>query len=273
MLVEEKQTIFFDTEYLRADLKGRSIRGGAATISAQGVKFLLHTGSIVILARLLTPGDFGLIAMVATVTNFVRMFKDMGLSTATVQRAEINHAQISTLFWVNTAIGVTLAVLTAALAPAIAWFYGEPRLTVVTIVLAGTFIFSGLTIQHQALLRRHMCFVKLGVIEVAGLLVGVATAIVAAWRGAGYWSLIFMQLSVTGTIAVGVWAASGWRPGWPRRRAGSRSMLAFGRNITGFHIINYFARNNKLMYSPVFLNCSINYMNKTHIYIVHCFFE
>jgi PST family polysaccharide transporter len=106
---EQAANHLFDTEYLKADLKGRSIRGGAATISAQGAKFLLHTGSIVILACLLTPQDFGLIAMVTAVTNFVMMFKDMGLSMATVQRAEINHAQISTLFWVNTAIGVALA--------------------------------------------------------------------------------------------------------------------------------------------------------------------
>jgi len=115
---------------------------------------------------------------------------------ATVQRDEINHAQISTLFWINTAIGFALALLTIALAPAIAWFYGEPRLTGITVALAGAFIFSGLTIQHQALLRRHMRFVRLGVIEVVGLLVGVATAIVAAWRGAGYWSLLFMQLAM-----------------------------------------------------------------------------
>lgn len=243
-MAESLQNSFFDTEYLKTDLKGRSIRGGAATISAQGVKFLLHIGSTVVLARLLAPQDFGLIAMVAVVTNFVRIFKDIGLSTATIQRAEINHAQISTLFWINTTIGFALAVLTVALAPAIAWFYGEPRLTVVTIALAGAFIFGGLTIQHQALLRRHMRFVRLGVIEVVGLLVGVATAIVAAWRGAGYWSLVLMQLAMAGTIAIGVWAASGWRPGWPCRRSGVSSMLVFGRNIVGFRMINYFARNS-----------------------------
>jgi len=241
---EETKSIFFDTEYLKADLKGRSVRGGTVTMVAQGAKFFLHTGSIVILARLLTPQDFGLIAMVTAITNFVMVFKDMGLSMATIQRAEINHAQISTLFWINTAIGFALALLTIALAPAIAWFFGEPRLTKVTVTLAGAFIFGGLTIQHQALLKRHMRFVRLGVIEVVGLLVGVATAIVAAWCGAGYWSLVFMQLAMAGTIAVGVWAASGWHPGWPRRRAGTMSMLTFGRDITGFSIINYFARNS-----------------------------
>jgi len=241
---EETTSSFFDIEYLKADLKGRSVRGGVVTMVAQGAIFFLRMGSTIVLARLLTPQDFGLIAMVTVITGFVAMFKDMGLSMATIQKNKINHGQISTLFWINTAFGFALALLTIALAPAIAWFYDEPRLTRITVALAAAFILGGLTVQHQALLRRHMRFVRLGVIEVVGLLVGVATAIVAVWRGAGYWSLVFMQLAMAGTIAVGVWAASGWRPGWHCRASGVRSMLAFGRDITGFNIINYFARNS-----------------------------
>jgi O-antigen/teichoic acid export membrane protein len=234
---------FFDTEYLKADLKGRAIRGGAATAFAQGARFILRTGSTVVLARLLTPKDFGLVAMVMAVINFAIMFKDMGLSMATVQKDKINHVQISMLFWINTAIGAILALLTILLAPAIASFYAEPRLKAVAVAMAAVFVFGGLTIQHQALLRRNMRFVILAVIEVAGLLVGVTAAIVAAWRGAGYWSLVFMHVAMAATIAVGVWVASGWRPGWPRRASGARSMLTFGRDIISFRMVNYFARN------------------------------
>ncbi len=158
MAEEFFQNNFFDTEYLKADLKGRSVRGGAVTMAAQGIKFFLQIGSTVVLARLLTPEDFGLIAMVTAVTGFVMMFKDMGLSMATVQRAEIDHAQISTLFWINVVLSLAFMLLTATLAPAIAWFYSEPRLTWITLALAGAFIFSGFTVQHQALLRRQMNF-------------------------------------------------------------------------------------------------------------------
>lgn len=241
---EQTANYLFDTERLKTDLKGRSVRGGAVMMGAQGANFALRIGSTVVLARLLTPADFGLIAMVIAVTNFVMMFKDMGLSIATVQRAEINHAQISTLFWINTAIGFGLTLLVAALAPAIAWFYREPRLLAVTLVLATAFIFSGLTIQHQALLRRHMYFVALATVEVTAILIGVVTAVVAAYYGAGYWSLVLMQLATAGAIATGVWVASGWRPGWPRWHSGVRSMLSFGKNVTSFHVINYFARNS-----------------------------
>ena len=99
-------TNHFDTEHLKGDLKRRSVRGGAFTMGAQGSKFFLQLGSTIILARLLTPADFGLVAMVTAVTGFAMMFKDLGLSMATVQREQITHAQVSTLFWINVALSV-----------------------------------------------------------------------------------------------------------------------------------------------------------------------
>jgi len=244
ILAEEPfQNNFFDTKYLKADLKGRSVRGGAVTIAAQGATFFLGMASTVVLARLLTPQDFGLIAMVTAVTGFVMMFKDMGLSMATVQKDEINHAQISTLFWINVGLSLCVMLVIAALAPAIAWFYGEPRLTWITLALAGAFIFSGLTIQHQALLRRNMRFGTLALTHIVSMLVGIIVAIIAAWYGAGYWALVIMRLAAAIAGAIAVWVACGWRPGLPVRRSGVRKMLAFGGNLTGFNFINYFARN------------------------------
>jgi len=212
-------------------------------MAGQFAKFVLHTGSVMILARLLTKEDFGVVGMVLAVTNFIMMFKDMGLSMATIQRPQINQTQISTLFWVNAAIGLTLALLTAALAPAVAWFYGEPRLTPVTMLLGAGFIFSGLTIQHQALLKRNMRFGAVATIEVVAMGSSVIVAVVTAWRGGGYWSLALMHLTMGAMICAGVWIALRWRPGPPRRGAGTRAMLGFGKNITAFHIVNYFARN------------------------------
>ena len=243
MAEESLQNNFFDTEYLKADLKGRSVRGGAVTMAAQGMTFFLGMASTVVLARLLTPQDFGLIAMVTAVTGFLMMFKNMGLSMATVQKAEVNHGQISTLFWINVILSIGVMLVTAALAPVIAWFYGEPRLTWITLALAGAFIFGGLTVQHQALLRRQMRFGSLALIQIISMLVGILTAIIAAFYGAGYWSLVLMQLATAITSAIAVWVACGWRPGLPVRRSGVRKMLAFGGNLTGFSVINYFARN------------------------------
>jgi len=238
-----EQDKFFDTEHLKADLKGRSVRGGAVTMTAQGVRFILQMCSTVVLARLLTPQDFGLIAMVTAVTRFVVMFKDMGLSMATVQKAEINHGQISTLFWINVALSLGVMLVTAALAPVVAWFYVEPRLTWITLALAGVFVFGGLTVQHQALLRRNMRFGSLALIGIIEMVVGIVAAIIAAWYGAGYWSLVLMQLAGAIAGAIAVWVACGWRPGPPVRRSGVRPMLRFGGYLFGHDFLNYFFRN------------------------------
>jgi O-antigen/teichoic acid export membrane protein len=240
---DDKHGRHFRTDHLMADLKGRSVRGGAVTMAAQGAKFVLQLGSTAVLARLLTPADFGLVAMVTAVTGFVAMFKDAGLSMATVQREHITHEQVSTLFWINVALSAALMLVTAALSPAIAWFYGEPRLTAITLALAATFVFGGLTVQHQALLQRQMRFTALSGIAVATLAASVAAAIGAAWYGLGYWALVIMGATGAAVNAALVWMFSGWRPGPPVRGSGVMPMLKFGGNLTGFNFVNYFARN------------------------------
>lgn len=233
----------FSTDHLLSDLKGRSVRGGAVTLSAQAIKFLMQMSSTAVLARLLTPGDFGLVAMVSAFTGFIALFKDLGLSMATVQRAEITHAQVSTLFWINVAASVVLMVIAAALAPAVAWFYGEPRLTGIMLVIAGTFLFGGLTAQHSALLQRHMRFSLLAAADLLSLAAGIAVGIVMAWRGFSYWSLVGMTAATAAANTLSVWLFSPWRPGLPRRGAGTSAMLRFGGHLTGFNILNYFTRN------------------------------
>lgn len=233
----------FGTDHLKADLKGRSVRGGAVTLLAQVCKFVLQMGSTIILARLLTPQDYGLIGMVAAVTGFVSMFKDMGLSMATIQKAEINHRQISTLFWVNVGLSIATMLVTVAIAPGIAWFYGEPRLTLITLVSAIGFIFGGLSVQHYALLTRQMRFTALARIDIIAMLVGITTAIVLAKYGVGYWALVIMQLASAIATTIGVWLTCSWRPSLPKLNSGIREMLTFGGNLTGFSILNYFARN------------------------------
>ena len=226
------------------DLKGRSVRGGAVTLTSQAIKFALQLGSTMVLARLLTPGDFGLIAMVTAITGFVAMFKDAGLSMATVQRKDVTHEQVSTLFWINVALSALAMLVIAALAPAIAYFYSEPRLVWITLALAGTMLFGGLTVQHQALLRRQMRFRALAVVEIVTMACGIAVAIAMGLLGFGYWSLVGMAAGAAFTNAVLVWALCDWRPGLVKRGCGAGSMLRFGGGITAFNFLNYFTRNS-----------------------------
>lgn len=238
-----KPTEYFLTDHLQADLGARTARGGAVTVVSHSLRFVLTIAATSVMARLLRPSDYGLIGMVAFFTNFVAMFKDLGLSVATIQKSEVSRDQVSTLFWLNVAFSVAITVLTIALSPLISWFYGDPRLMAVTVVTAIGFVLGGLTVQHEALLRRQMRFFSLVSIVLIATVVGYVVGIFMAWRGFSYWSLVYSQLALLLTNTVGVWIVCRWRPGLPKRNSGVRSMLAFGRNFTGFSIINYFSRN------------------------------
>ncbi|HYV13864.1 MAG TPA: lipopolysaccharide biosynthesis protein [Pyrinomonadaceae bacterium] len=231
------------TDDLMADLTGRTARGGTIMISSQGFKFFFNMASAVVLARLLTPQDYGLIAMVAVVTNFSYPFRNLGLSAATIQKPTIDNRQVSTLFWVNVGLSVAIMLLTMGLAPVVAWFYGEPRLILITMAIAVGFIFSGLAIQHEALLKRQMRFFGLAASELASMFAGTIAAIALALWGAGVWALVGANLVTAFAFMSGVWIACRWRPGFPVRNSGVGSMLKFGRNLTGNNILNYIARN------------------------------
>jgi O-antigen/teichoic acid export membrane protein len=225
------------------DLRGRSVRGGVVTLGGQAGRFVLQLGSTMILARLLAPEDFGLLAMVAAVTGLVAVFKDFGLASATVQREQITHRQVSNLFWINSAVSACLLLLTVAAAPLIAGFYGEPRLVGITFGMATTFLFGGLTAQHLALLRRSMRLTAIAIIEVASLGIGVVLAVTTAWLGAGYWALVLMQVGMTAAKMFMCWAVCSWRPSRPTREVDVRPLVRFGANLSGFAIVNYAARN------------------------------
>jgi PST family polysaccharide transporter len=228
---------------IRDDLRGKTVRGGAWTAAAQVAKSLIQISSILVLARMLSPTDFGLIGMVVAVMGFIALFQDLGLSLATVQRKDITHEQASTLFWINLGLGAATMLAAAAIAPALAWYYGESRLILITFALAGTFLFGGLSVQHSALLKRQMCFGALAVIELSSLVVGIGTAIALAVLDCGYWALVGQQIVAMAVTAAGCWALCGWRPGMPRRGCGVGALVAFGGNLTGFSVVNYFARN------------------------------
>jgi len=233
---------FLRTDHLDKDLKGRSIRGTLVTGTAQVGKFALSLVSVVVLARLLSPEEFGLVAMVATVTGFLRIFKDLGLSTATVQREGITHAQVSNLFWINVAVSALSGLLIAAAAPVIAWFYREPRLVGITFLLAVTFPLSGAAVQHLALLNRQMRFKAIALVELGSMAASLVVGVVMALLGYGYWSLVGSALALEAVVLLLTWSASRWRPQFPTPRAGTRPLLTFGANLSAGNFIATLAR-------------------------------
>lgn len=233
----------FDTAHLSTDLRGRSARGGAVTLAGQVTTFVLGLVSTVILARILPPSDFGLLAMVAAFTGFLSMFKDLGLGQAVVQRSLISHEQVSALFWINVGVSAAVAAVAALASPLIAIFYGEPALVGVTAVVASFILVSGLGIQHQALLTRQMRFSAMVAVDIVAQVTAVAAAIAIAFAGGRYWSLVVLA-GVKALMQTGLlWALCDWRPSKPARTSGVKALVAFGSNITGFNLINYWARN------------------------------
>jgi O-antigen/teichoic acid export membrane protein len=233
----------FATDHLEHNLKSRSVRGGIVTVAAQAMKFILRVVSTAILARLVTPEEFGLVAMTGIISGFVGLLASTGLGQATVQRDRITHAQISALFWVNCALGAVVAAIVVALAPGIAWFYGDARLAPISWVLAIPFLLGGASVQHGALLRRQMHFKALAGIELGSMVTGIAVAIWMAVAGLGYWALVAKVVAEAGATLLGVWIVCGWRPGLPRRGSGVRSLLGFGADVLTFNVANYFTRN------------------------------
>lgn len=233
-----------ETDHLLANLEKRAVTSGFVTVAAQGIKFILNLTSSVVLARLLGPAEFGLVAMATAVTALLGLLINAGLSTATVQKERISHAQVSNLFWINVALSTVVTLAGIAIAPVVVWFYHEPRLFWIMVVLSSTFLLTGSTLQHQALLIRQMRFKAVGTIEVVSILCGFISGVTLAELEFGPWALVSVQVVVAATSLVMTWSVSRWRPGPPTRGSDLRSLVHFGAHLTTSNVIGRFAENS-----------------------------
>ena len=229
---------YFEDLGRSADLGRLARRGGVALVASVYGNGILQIAGAIVLARLLTPEDFGLVAIVMVLTRFAPLLIDFGLGDALVQKSQITHSQVSTLFWVNTAIGTAIAAGLALCSPLIAWLYREPRLQSIALTFALTFVFTGLTSQHMALLRRAMQFVAIARIQLLSALAGFAAAIVIAISGHGYWALVLRPVVSAVCVAAGTWLACRWRPSFPFFDSEAKPMLRFGMHVLSFSIVS-----------------------------------
>ena len=225
------------------DLKGRTMRGALVSIAGQGANFVLRIGSMMVLARLLTAEDFGLVAMVIACTGFLDIFRDFGLSMAAVQRTSISQAQHSTLFWINLGIGLLLATLCVVAAPFLVTFYQEPRLFWITVIIGLGFVFNGASAQHRALLQRRMRFTVLTALEVISLIASTGVGVGMAAAGQGYWALVAMNVCPSAVSAAGFWAIARWMPSRPHWGTDMRSLLGYGGIVTLDGVITFITYN------------------------------
>src|SRR5258708_10768277 len=219
--------VYFEDHKESRDLGRLALRGGATSVAMQYANGVLQIAGAIALARLLAPEDFGLVAIVTVLTSFAPWLIDFGLGDATTQRSKITRSQVSSLFWLSSGIGLAIAVVVAACSPLIAWIYREPRLEAIALYTAITFVLFGVSNQHLALLRRTMQFARIAKIQILSALIGVGVAIFMAICGYGYWALAFRPIVSSVFVAIGAWLVCRWRPGFPVRVGGVKSVGRF----------------------------------------------
>ncbi len=234
--MSEPAHIYFEDHKASNDLGRVALRGGLVSVAMKYGSGVLQIVSAIVLARLLAPEDFGLVAIVAVLTGFAPMLIDFGLGDAVAQRQSITPGQVSTLFWVSSALGLLVAVCVVVCSPVIAWLYGDPRLELIMMSLAISFALSGMSNQHLALLKRTMQFGRFGSIQFLATLISIIVSISAAFYGFGYWALVLRPITNALCVAVGAWYACRWRPGPPVFDDVTRSMIRFGMHVVGFTV-------------------------------------
>lgn len=235
---------YFEDNSSQEGLGRKSLRGGVISIAGRAMNAVIQIATLVVLARLLTPEDFGLVAMVTALIGFAPVLIDLGTSDAATQKSRITPEEVSGLFWLNMALGGGIAFLVAAASPLIARMYGEERLRLVALVASLQFIFLAAACQHYALLRRAMMFQRIVLVEVCGNFLSAVIAIAIAFHSLSYWALVARPVLTACFTSIGIIAVCRWVPGIPRLTEEVKQLLKFGMNITGFTMLDFIGRSS-----------------------------
>jgi PST family polysaccharide transporter len=203
----------------------------------------LQIGSVVILARLLTPSDFGIVTMVTTFSLLLRSFGLNGFTELIMQREELTESLASNLFWINVGIGLILTLLFASSGPLLALFYHNSAVVQVTRGMSLTIGIGCLGYIHTGLLQRAMQFRATAIITFASVVLQVIVSIVLATAGWHYWALVWGSVVQTAVMTAGVWLVCRWIPSWPSRASGTGSGLTFAANVYSHFAFSYVTHN------------------------------
>jgi O-antigen/teichoic acid export membrane protein len=214
-----------------ADLTGAVVGGVFWKATTRAVSLVTRIATVVVLARLLTPTEYGIAGMAIVVASFAAMLTDPALGAALVQRPAIDERDRSTVFWLATGIGGLLTVLGIAASSLVADFFGEPEVRNLFAVTSLCFVVIGLSVAHRALLLRRLAYRSLEIREMLSLVTGAIVAIVVAAAGFGPWAVIWNFVAYCATSTALVWLLLDWRPR-PTFSAGSvRKLGGFSLRI------------------------------------------
>ena len=237
----------------RRPLQRRVARGVTWTIVDNWGRQLLGFAVFVILAKLLQPADFGLVALAVVFVNFAQVFVDQGLGDALIQRRELTRSHIDTAFWAAMATGLLLTGLGVVLAIPIAAVLDQPVLQPILQVLSLTFVLAAMSSIQIALLRRELAFRSLAVRSIFAIVAGGAVGIGMAYLGFGPWALVGQQVSSAVAAVLTLWWVLPWRPSLRFSKEHFRSLFSFGINVVGTDTVGFFARNTDNLLIGAFL--------------------
>lgn len=226
-----------------SSLKKKTIDGLSWSAVAQVGKQISQFVITAILARLLSPNDFGLLAMATVFTNFVLIFNELGISGALIQNLNISIRHYSSAFWLNVIVGCVLTLFFILASPFISGFYKKPELLPILSTLSVNFVLTSFTIIQQTLLIKEMDFKKIAIRDIGAVILSGIIGIFLALNGFGVWSLVYQTLSFTIINSLLLWALSPWRPQFIFLISDIKDIFDFSVKVTGFNIINYIARN------------------------------
>jgi PST family polysaccharide transporter len=213
------------------------------TSASQGGRLFLQWVTVAILARLLSPGDFGQVGIAIVVIGFIILFRDLGTSASVIQRKDISDPLLSSLFWVNVGFGFVATLVIFLISPLVGLLYHDPEITNLLRLLSVTFFISGFGIIQQAILERNLKFNILAKVEVIAAALGSIVGIFAALSGFGAWSLVYQVLVTTSATTISLLILCRWKPKAYFSFIEVKKITSFSLNLTGFNIINYFSRN------------------------------
>lgn len=221
----------------RSGVSRAALRGAAWMGLATWVNQAAALAAFIVLGRLLSPDDFGLVAAASVVLWLLRVLVDQGFGQVLVQRADLTAAHVDTAFWTALATGVAIAVLTAATAPLVADLYSLPQLTGVLRALSIVFVFVAFDSTQSALLTREMKFRVQAMRRLGASLVSGAVAIALAVAGAGVWALVAQTLAYEGLLVILLWSLVSWRPRRRFSKVEFRELFGFGMRTTLIKIL------------------------------------
>ncbi len=215
-----------------------SIRSAFVQLSGQGLQVILMLVTAIVLARLIPPREFGLFAMVVSITAMVGALRGFGLHYAAVQAPELTPEEAGALFWINLKLTALCALFVGVMAPALVWFYGPGQLLPLALVAAGAIFAHGTCVLHEALLMRHMRFGLLQASDLGSQLAGFVVAAFAALSGLGAWALVLQMLTYGVVRSLTVFAIGPWKPARGGRPPGLPRLLLFGRHYSIFFALS-----------------------------------